>query len=261
MKRINLVACLLSLASSTGAFAQSTQQDPLKTTTGNEIGITLSAYKYNEPTLGDSQSAFPMVGINYTGTYAFGNDIFLKADGRYANGSSSYSGSGSKSGNPNWYYDLRALVGYDFKVDSYVLSPYIGYGYRYLWNDLTGTTSTGANGYTRESNYYYIPLGITHKINLGEPNRNLETNVEYDYLIQGKQISGAVGSIPQSNNTQNSGYGARISSMYQMGDWAFGPYLTYWNIQASNWVRSGNYLVQEPSNSTTEAGLKATYKF
>ena len=251
MKKIKLITAMIGVLSLQIANAQSVN---ISTQTGNEIGATISAYKYQEPTLGMQLTSYQMLGINYTGTYAFGNDFYVKADGRYANGPANYSGTGTTTNNTNYYYDIRGLAGYDVKFSNYVISPYIGYGYRYLWNVLSGT-----GGYNRESNYYYIPVGATHRIATGSSGNSLETTLEYDYLIQGKQNS--LGSTFTINNTQNSGYGVRLSSMYQMGEWAVGPYLTYWNIQASDWARSGNLIGQEPANSTTEAGFKVSYKF
>lgn len=77
----------------------------------------------------------PLLGVDYTGTYAFGNDWFVKADARYAYGSAKYSGSGTQSNIPYPYYDLRGLVGYDFnftELGGFVLAPFAGIGYRYL---------------------------------------------------------------------------------------------------------------------------------
>jgi hypothetical protein len=44
--------------------------------------------------------------------------------------------------------------------------PYAGLGFRYLYNDLRGTSSTGAIGYRRESHYFYVPLGVTLRVPL-----------------------------------------------------------------------------------------------
>ena len=41
------------------------------------------------------------------------------------------------------------------------LTPYLGAGYRYLFNEGSGRrTTTGHFGYDREANYYYSPIGV-----------------------------------------------------------------------------------------------------
>jgi hypothetical protein len=214
--------------------------------------------------------------VDYTGTYAFSNDFFLKGDIHYAYSSASYSGSGTKTGIPDWYYEVRGLIGKDFETSNTVLSPYIGYGYRYLFDDLRGTTSTGAAGYRRESNYWYIPIGITHKMNLDQGARQ-ETTFEFDRFLKGKQVSTMSDTVGYNNitrwdgatNSQSSGRGYKIQSLYHTKDWYIGPYYSYWNIDKSNSVYgyaviSGTTYygsLTEPQNTTKEIGLKIGTKF
>jgi len=60
------------------------------------------------------------------------------------------------------------VAGLDWVGRSVSLSPYVGVGYRYLYNDVRGSTSTGAIGYRRESNYIYEPIGLTARFLLGD---------------------------------------------------------------------------------------------
>lgn len=71
----------------------------------------------------------------------------------------------------------------------------------------------------------------------------LETTLEYDYLIRGEQDSdiSADGSSDSSENTQNNGYGIKFSSLYRINDLAFGPYIDYWNIDKSDLSDVGYY--------------------
>lgn len=243
------------------------------TQTGNQFGLTFSGYQYKEPSL-DVVIDSALLGVDYTGTYAFGNDWFAKADIRYAFGRANYSGSGTQSNIPYSYYDLRGLVGYDFNFSEFggfVLAPYAGIGYRFLFDNQGGQTSTGANSYQRSSTYVYLPIGVTHRMKINEVHK-LETNFEYDYLIQGTQVSQlsqAVSYYPNITNQQTRGYGLRLSSMYQLDNWSVGPYITYWNIAQSNTVtspisvngRSGYLTAYEPANTTIEAGIKISYGF
>ena len=245
----------------------------LSTQTGNTLGLTISGYQYKEPSL-DVVINSALVGVDYTGTYAFGNDWFVKGDARYAYGSAKYMGSGTENNIPYSYYDLRGLFGYDFsfsELGGFVLAPYTGIGYRYLFDNQGGQTTSGANSYQRTSTYLYLPIGVTHRMKINDVHK-LETNFEYDYLIQGTQVSRlsqASPYLPDVTNQQYRGYGLRLSSMYQFSEWSVGPYITYWNIQNSNIVTqpitvgSNVYRLsaQEPANTTVEAGIKVAYSF
>ncbi len=65
------------------------------------------------------------------------------------------------------------------------LSPYAGLGYRYLYNDLRGTTSTGEAGYRRYSQYFYVPLGLSSRFNVSGK-WSVSPTIEYDYFITGR---------------------------------------------------------------------------
>lgn len=190
-KIILVVMATVGLAGATIATAIADEQvaSELKTKTSNEIGLTVASYEYKEPDISMSQKA-TKVGIDYNGAMALNNGWFVRGDLRYATGKADYSSpaSGTKNGNPDWYYELRGTFGRDFSLETYSLSPYAGLGYRYLFNDIRGVTSTGAIGYRRESNYYYLPVGVTHRLKL-ESAARLSTTLEYDYLINGKQKS------------------------------------------------------------------------
>jgi hypothetical protein len=250
----------------------------LETKTGNQVGVTVSTYKYSEQSVGVNVQSTP-IGADYTGTYVVNSDLFTKFDARYANATANYSGSGTMSGQPNWYYDIRGLAGTDFKVSNNVISPYTGLGYRYLLNNTSGSsTSTGAIAYQRTQSYLYIPIGATHKFAIDTKSK-LETTAEFDYLIIGQNhsnlstLNGYTGNSGVSNVslTQNTGFGLRLSSMYQQGNWSVGPYITYWNIAQSGtaktypttWAGRSNVSVTwiEPQNITTEIGLKVALSF
>jgi len=278
MKKGLLSVVLLSSAS-VGVLAQSTPLD-LKTKSGNELGVTISSYSYSEPSINVSMKATNW-GVDYTGTYAFGNDFFVLGNANYNSGQVNYSGTGTQSGIPQYYYDIKGVVGYDFAFEGFNLSPYVGFGYRFLSQQWGGiTTSTGAAGYDRQSTYNYLPLGVIHRFAINDDRAKIETTLEYDYLISGNQYSGlsslngsrggnTYSGIPNSNNTQNSGYGLNLTVMYKEDSWGVGPYFKYWNIQQSqtntavitiNGTRY-NSSAYEPANNTKEYGLKAIYRF
>ncbi len=268
---MRVIIGLLCLICSSLSYAN---PNGLQTSTENRLGITAGYYYYREPSLNVVLDA-PLVGLDYSGTYALKNHWFLQADARFTYGQATYHGSGTQSNIPNWYYELRGFLGRDYVIQDHVLAPYLGVGYRYLMDDQTGVTSTGSASYRRESNYWYIPVGVTHRMRFGSD--RLETNLEFDYLIQGKQVShlsdtvgkNGISQFGDVTNTQRRGFGIKFSSQYQFEKWGVGPYLSYWNIAQSNTVNTNatidatQYQVRayEPSNYTIEAGIKVVYRF
>lgn len=268
------IACCAGLVTSISlGYAQSSGDVNLATQTSNTIGLTVSGYQYKEPSVNVVINS-PLVGVDYSGIYAWGNDWFVKGDAHYAYGSAKYMGSGTQNNIPYSYSELRGLVGHDFsftELGGFTLAPYIGIGYRYLFDNQAGSTTTGARSYNRSSTYVYLPIGVMHRMRINGAHK-LETTFEYDYLIQGTQVSNlsqASSSLPDITNQQNRGYGLRLSSMYQLEQWSFGPYANYWNIQNSNYVAQSTTIGgvrytanwYEPANTTIEVGLKLAYSF
>lgn len=197
-------------------------------------------------------------------------DWYIRGDLRYAFGTVDYNSNstGSASGEPDWYVEVRGLIGKDWVVRETVFSGYTGLGYRYLFNDGRGVTSTGYAGYGRTSNYVYLPLGIMHRRSLNDQAR-LDITLEYDQLLAGTQVSSlsdtGLGYSDVKNN-QSSGYGLRLSAMYLKSNWTIGPYFYYWNIAESDTAVVFRYGVPdsvgvEPKNNTVEFGLKASQRF
>ena len=256
------LACCLTAAP---ALAQRTD---LATRTGNELGVSVSSYKYNEP--GFMSIKANKIGFDYSGTYALNSEWpnqskgwFLRGDARYATGKGDYSSgaSGNLNGRTDWYYEIRGLIGKDFDLGSYTLSPYAGLGYRHLYNDLRGVTSTGAAGYRRESDYTTLPIGVTHKMILSNQSQ-LHTTLEYIQLLRGRQDSKLTDSNPATPDVslrQHSGYGLRLGTMVKYDTWSVGPILTLWRIKQSD--IGGTPPVAEPKNDTYEFGIKAAYRF
>lgn len=242
----------------------------LATKTGNEVGMSLSSYQYQEPGVMTNKGL--KIGGEYRATQTLSDKFWVRGDVRLAMGSVNYSSpaSGSANGEPDWYLEGRGLVGNDaWSFNNLTLVPYAGLGYRYLFNDARGITNTGFAGYRRESNYLYLPLGIIGRMTM-ENTAQLVTEAEYDQLILGKQftkLSDAGLGYSDVSNNQNSGYGLKLSVKYEKDNWGVGPYANYWNINRSavvpeiqNGVPTGFGLV-EPKNNTVEFGLKASVKF
>ena len=248
----------------------------LTTETAVELGAQISDYRYEERA-GKQIDFVHETGAKYGFTAlankAFVNNLFITGDFRFAYSSNNYAspGGGRKQNIPDYLWDTRIIMGKDFVFEQlngvpvdFSLAPYIGIGYRNLLNDSRGITSIGKRGYRRDSEYLYIPIGVTHRFLLDDSSR-ISTNIEYDQLVEGWQTSYLNDfSAQQVNivNGQYSGYGLRGNLNYERANWSAGPFFYYWNINRSDLARgAGNSEWLEPHNDTLEYGLQARYRF
>lgn len=261
---------MLALAAMLTAFAPWTlaQNGLLATTTGHQLGLTLSGYKYEEP--GYMSLKANKVGLDYVGTVAFPSrwprsdePWFFRGELRLASGQVDYSSksSGSMSGKDDWYGEARALFGRDLNMGGYYLAPYAGLGFRQLHNDLRGSSSTGNNGYRRVNTLWVLPLGVTHKIALAGRSQ-LHTSLEYVPLLAGRQESRRSDASPFLSDVQlrqKAGHGLKLQVIWQGDTWSLGPVLSYWRIRQSE--TAGSPATFEPNNRTSEIALRAGYRF
>ncbi len=235
-----------------------------------EVGPEISHITYEEPGVMEEKGF--MYGI--AGSYAYHNIYMLKVEGRYSFGQVDYKNSGTIDDIDNSIFEFRGLGGYDFRMsETSILTPYIGFGYRYLKDDVGGmTSSTGALGYERESKYYYSPIGIETITKL-DNGWSLGLTVEYDYFwkgIQKSHLSDVDASISDMENDQNDGYGLRGSIKLQKKsekiDFIIEPFIKYWDIEKSEVSAitvAGSIWGYgwEPENNSTEFGIKFAVKF
>jgi hypothetical protein len=241
-----------------------------QTAPGWSIGPDLYYYAYREPNL-DFQWG-PFGGVDASYTFKYGN-WFVTADGDAALGYLDYKSDGTGTINGLWNYkgEFRLLVGGDIRYSgSLFFLPFTGFGYRILFEEGNGrTSSTGAIDYDRLSQYLYVPIGLSSSFVAG--NWVLRPSAEYDAFVGGLQISylseaGANGNL---YNHQSVGYGARASFMMETpmpwGRLAFGPFFRYWNLGMSKTapIIVGNTVgvAFEPPNNTIEAGLSLRFLF
>jgi len=263
MRSMILTVALL-VAISTAASAQvTTPSNPLLTRPGWEVGGQIARYHYEEPNF--AKLTGPRVGAVGAYTFTSPNRVYNRIDLRASYGLLKYEGSGTLDDVPDWIVEARAVIGRDYlRGENIALSPYIGLGYRYLYNDLRGYSSTGAIGYRRYSNYVYVPLGLTARFRTGE-RWVVAPTVEYDVFLGGRQYSQLTDTgigFSDASNRQHDGRGYRAYLMLENGRWAFGPWLHYWKIRDSDIVPIGLGIVaMEPANWTREYGVELRYRF
>lgn len=236
-----------------------------------ELGLGFSYITYKEPDLNMEEKG-PMFGI--AGSYTYHNQLMVKLEGIGSFGSLDYSSpSGELEDISNYMLEGRILLGYDFSpAKAFMLSPYVGFGYRYLNDDSSGKiTSRGARGYQRESNYYYSPIGLMAWAELGQ-GWVMKITAEYDYFWKGKQkshLEDAAAGAPTVTNRQNDGYGlrgsVRFEKSYGRAGFALEPFIRYWRIADSEIeyfdFGGSRIAVYEPENTSTEFGILFSFVF
>lgn len=247
-----------------------------RTETGIEVGGQFGRYFYKEPNItqiGGQDISISLKGFKYGLTGAFTGKIsdnwFVKADTRFTYGTVEYNGflgNGTPITTKNeeeYLGEIRAMAGYDFVFDRWVIAPSLGLGYRYFSSDQGGEN---IGGYGRVNNLLFFPVAVEPRVQLNNGDR-LALYLEYDQVIRGWQQS-EFGDVnpgdPTLLNNQMGGYGFRSNLWYQRGKWAFGPYVNYWNIDRSN-VDCGTGEINticgvEPHNYTLDYGIQVKFR-
>lgn len=238
-----------------------------------EISSEIYYFRYKEPDVAVKFEG-PMYGVAAAFTHHHPNRLMFKAEGRGAWGQVDYTGSGTIDDITDWVVEGRLAAGYDVAVGySQRLTPFFGVGYRYLNDDSSGrTSSTGALGYERESNYFYSPIGVEFHTSLNYQ-WTLSVSAEYDIFWKGQQkshLEDADPSFDMVTNDQTRGDGVRGAlTLVRTGervDIAFGPYVRWWSIKDSetaNVTYAGTIvgLGYEPKNETLEVGGTIAVRF
>lgn len=247
------------------------QEAPLVPVHDYGISASISYFDYKEDSI-DMEIDGPMFGI--AGRYDFHDTysrLMVGLQGELSYGSTDYDGS-TWGGAPvtedsdDMIVELRGLAGLDFRPGSdWLLTPYLGLGYRYWYNDIKGT-----GGYTREVQYFYLPLGleVTRRLNA---NWRLRLTTEGDLLLSGAADSELSDVFAGLNDTTNKtdfgdGWGARVSLEVRTDNFSIEPFFRYWDIDESDTDTLTLYgtpigLVVEPANTTEIYGLQVSYYF
>ncbi len=220
----------------------------------------LHYYAYDEPGVMTEKSRLPSLTVGYQNLDALWEDSsqnFLESPklagvAEATIGLTKYDGSGTvNTSYTKFLGEVYLPVVGDF---------YAGVGYRSLTDNLGGlTTTTGASGYDRLSQYFYIPLGITFAGNDGR------FKAQYNFFVSGKQDSylSDTGYYLDMSNDQKSGSGLDLS--YTPNSGQFQVYFRYWSIgksEVSNLYYTNGSLYGtgwEPKNNTLELGYRLSF--
>ena len=232
-----------------------------------ETTVDISHYEYEEEVNGaffmsdESDPIFLSVGIrdwekNIT------DSIYFMYTSELTYGQTNYN-SASTGTLVKDYYKARfeTLVSYNYES----VFPFLGLGYRWLYDDSGGlVSSTGHIGYDRQSQYLYLPLGIITRFT-----DELTFKGQYNYFISGKQtsyLSTFSASCGDVENNQNDGYGFDAVFDYSLEkDISIYGFYRYWDIEDSDpntVVCAGSLLTaKEPQNTTTETGIGIAFRW
>ncbi len=223
-----------------------------------EVAPEVSYYRYAEP--GTMKIDGLLYGVAASWTQYRPHGLF-RVDGEFAVGKVDYEGSlmdgtpYTMEGDTDFLLNLRLLWGWSPPAEGWDNLIYAGAGYRGL-NDYALQDPAG---YDRQSNYFYVPLGL--KMYHALAGRwQLGVGGEFDLLLLGIQLSG-VESNSAVVNLQWPGFGARASvelrHRARSTDLAIAPFVQYWWVEESA-VSDGWY---EPRNNTIQYGVSLIWRF
>jgi len=262
-KRLFLIFVIFS--TTTSVFAVSKFK-----TSQHEFGLSYPIYyEYEEPKLMYLRSGLgeddreKNIGLiyNYKNSFLFNNYLTeFEFDNSFQFFKQNYwsNGTGTMKDIDVEVFNSRLLYGI---VASDKLMIKAGLGYRHLyhyWQNRQSTT--GAWGYDREQDYTYIPIIAELKMPIPELDLNGTLKVEFDYIIEGNNTSylGYLGGANTDKDFKNDdGYTWKVSYKFDHSGISYEPYYEFMSVEESN-VVGGSY---EPSNTTTEYGLKVTKLF
>ena len=251
---------------------------PSKTiVTAAEFTINLKSYSYEELDSANQffmsdKSSFPFFGfgVREWDLGAFGdrdNSSLWKLlyTIEYSEGRVNYTSNGTGTMVKDYYRGrLETYLSKEIYVNQKRARSYIGLGYRELFdNSANQLSSTGAIGYNRISQYYFLPVGMIWYIN-----DSWSLKSQYNYLLDGKQTSYLKNAFPATYNvnpinTQRIGGGFDFTLNKKLNsNWYSYGFFRHWNLGESDMVScSASLNCIEPKNSTNEIGVGISFAF
>lgn len=134
-----------SFAAENAQESQTERKISLKTVDTLEVGLQSYWYKYEEEVNGNffMSNEGHKYGLSLTGIKTLNDDFYVVGDVRFAVGDVEYNSASGTGDVSDSMYEIRLLAGKEARVDGFLLSSYIGLGYRRLNNDLRDLGSGG----------------------------------------------------------------------------------------------------------------------
>jgi hypothetical protein len=224
-----------------------------------EIAPEISYFQYEEFDTMKDKGFFYGVSGAYT---RYHRRHLFRVEGSFAFGLVDYEGAlddgtpYTMNGSRDFLLGLRLLWGRPWEAQEWDNLFYGGLGYRGLNDNSTQDPS----GYDRQSNYFYLPLGLKAYRTL-DGRWMLGVGAEFDILLLGLQFSGIYDNGVLTN-VQWLGVGARFSVELrhrgESADLALAPFFQYWWVDDSNVSSDGWY---EPRNQSFQYGLSLIWRF
>jgi hypothetical protein len=283
--RTTLLVLLVGACSAITAEAASAQTRP-----GFEVNAELLDYSYRERLDGDivvrDDGGFVGIGATYVET--IGGGVLLRARLNVALGSVDYRGpAGGIDGFAaqdsriddvsQSFGQLELHLAKDFALGGATLTPFVGIGSRYLEDESGGeTTEDGLLGYDREVSFAYVPIGMSARLPLSSSRAaTLVLSGQYNIVTHGtaeSKFSRIDPSFPDVEVDLEGGSGFELSALVSLPlgsrSVSFGPFVRRWSIDRSRSFvladpEGGGDAIEffEPTNDTTEFGLRAAFGF
>jgi len=255
-------------------ISQESQRSPVEEKileSGIEVGAEIFHVMYEEPGLMEESGVMFGVYGNYV---IHPNSFVITLDGRFSVGNVEYSSYQGSDDIRDYIFESRALFGYDFKVSARAyLTPFMGIGYRYLFDGLKEIETSALLTYDRKSNYIYSPIGLECTFGLRN-GWSLGASGEYDLFWHGWQFNENfryhgidLSDDYKVENNQENGWGTRgsVRIIKNLGkiDFAVEPYFRYWDIDDSDYLyipEIGDFI-HEPPNTSKEWGGRVGVRF
>jgi hypothetical protein len=268
--RMWVVGMVLGTAA-TGLQARESIEDVFTAPTW-EIGPEVSYFRYEEPGDYAIKDTGLLYGIAGAHTSSRDNGLF-RIEAEFAFGLLDYDGyishentDGSlyytpyaMSGNRDFLLNLRLLWGREWESGDWGNRFTLGVGYRGLNDD----SSQDPNGYDRQANYLYLPVGLKTCHELGD-HWQIGLGGELDVLLVGVQYTG-FGPNGYMLHVQWPGFGARAAlELRHQGrpiDVAIAPFVQYWWVDESTHTTDGDYEYYEPRNNSLQYGVGLIFRF
>lgn len=275
IKKQTIVAALLGLVVSSGAFAQN--KPFIFPSSFYSVGVDSYTETYRESDDNGSrimQEQAHMKGVSFKATLPLGRDSSWRWGVNYATGSSTYTGAVFDSATGvSGAYGSYVRSGLDRKKvelfaehvqlwrESDALKTTIGATYRQLTDRLD---QAGAEGYKRSNELLTLDISVGKDYYFS--GFTVNPRIGAKFLMDGKQRSYILTDGSAVKNKQNEGYGlnAEVAITVPAGANSFTitPYVKYMQVNKSEAVAlNATTALYEPKNKTQEAGVKIVFNF